>query len=141
MLSPGAKTGASELVLRHRTNSVAPVIDEGVAALLLTALPVTVAAELKNSLPASIADAATSDVFGRACRSRCSARREVCAGRGWGRPMAKLPSAAAGSRLRPSGDRLGRAVRQVELKAHRVAIVRIGGAETDRNSSCDPEVR
>src|ERR1700720_1994875 len=63
MVSPAAKLEASESVLAAPDNSVAPVIGAGIAALLLTALPVAVPAELKKSLPASNADAATSEVL------------------------------------------------------------------------------
>src|ERR1700681_2918260 len=63
MVSPAAKLVASESVLAAPDNSVAPVIGAGVAALLLTTLPVAVPAVLKKSLPASTADAATSEVL------------------------------------------------------------------------------
>src|ERR1700724_4437922 len=65
MVSPAVKLEASESVLAAPDSSVAPVIGAGIAALLLTTLPVAVPAELKKSLPAAIADAATSDVAAR----------------------------------------------------------------------------
>ena len=91
MLSPGAKLAPSELVFGPPDNSVAPVMGEAVAALLLTALPVTVAAELKKSLPASIADAATSEVFASVPTAVFSAAFRLAAVAVGVVPIAKLP--------------------------------------------------
>ena len=62
MVSPAAKSVASESVPAAPDNSVAPVIGAGTVSLLLTALPVIVADGLKKLSDAWIADAATSEV-------------------------------------------------------------------------------
>ena len=72
-------------------NSVAPLIDEAGAALLVTPLPVTVAAELKKSLPAWIADAATSEVLASVPIAVVSAAFRLAAVAAGVVPMAKLP--------------------------------------------------
>src|SRR5579863_997444 len=63
MVSPGTKLVESESVLAAPDNSVAPVIGAGVAALLLTTLPVAVPDGSKKSCPASTAEASTSVVL------------------------------------------------------------------------------
>src|SRR6266852_3432759 len=62
MVSPAAKSVASESVVAAPDSSVAPVMGAGVAALLLTTLPPVVADRLKKLSDAAIAEAATSDV-------------------------------------------------------------------------------
>src|ERR1700686_4411766 len=91
MLSPGAKLVASESVPAPPDNSVVPLIDAGGTALLVTALPVTVAAELKKSLPAAIADAATSDVLASVRIAWVSVDVRLAAVAAGVVPMAKLP--------------------------------------------------
>src|ERR1700681_4741606 len=58
MVSPAAKLVPSESVPAAPDNSVAPVTGAGIAALLLTTLPVAVPAELKKLSDAATADAA-----------------------------------------------------------------------------------
>ena len=91
MVSPGAKLVPSEFVPAPPDNSVAPLIDDGGAALLVTPLPVTVAAELKKSLPAWIADAATSEVLASVPIAVVSAAFRLAAVAVGVAPMAKLP--------------------------------------------------
>src|SRR5258708_22370642 len=62
MVSPAAKSVASESVVAAPDSSVAPVMGAGVAALLLTTPPAIVADGLKKLSDAVIAEAATSDV-------------------------------------------------------------------------------
>src|SRR5450432_173393 len=91
IVSPGAKLAASESVLAGPDNSVAPLIDAGGAALLSTAVPATVPAELKKSLPASTADAATSEVLASVPIAEVSAAFRLAAVIVEVAPIAKLP--------------------------------------------------
>jgi len=70
---------------------VAPVIDAGIAALLLTTLPVAVPAELKKSLPAANADAATSEVLASFPIAAFNAAYRLAAVTVEFTPIAKLP--------------------------------------------------
>src|SRR5450631_2786309 len=91
MVSPAAKLVASESVLAAPDNSVAPVIGAGIAALLLTTLPVAVPAESKKLSPAAIAEAATSDVLARVPIDDVSAALRLAAVAVGVAPIAKLP--------------------------------------------------
>src|SRR3984893_9328946 len=95
MVSPTEKLLDSELVPAAPDNSVAPLIDAGVAALLLAALPATVPAELKKSLPAATAEAATSDVLANVPIAVVSAAFRLAAVIVEVAPMAKLPDGAS----------------------------------------------
>src|ERR1700682_2527918 len=92
MVSPAVKLEASESVLAAPDNSVAPVIGAGIAALLLTTLPVAVPAELKKSLPAATADAGTSEVLASVPIAVFSAALRLAAVTVEVAPMAKLPT-------------------------------------------------
>src|SRR3981189_3136659 len=92
MVSPAAKLVASESVLAAPDNNVAPVIGAGIAALLLTTLPVAVPAGLKKSLPAATAEAATSDVFASFAIAAFSAALRLVAVADDDAPIAKLPT-------------------------------------------------
>src|SRR4051795_1278229 len=92
MLSPGAKFVIRESVLTAPDSSVAPVIGAGTVALLLTTPPAAVPVVLKKSLPASIADAATSDVLASLPIALFSAALSAVAVRVGVAPMAKLPA-------------------------------------------------
>src|ERR1019366_6820090 len=92
MVSPAAKLVVSESVLAAPDNSVAPVIGAGIAALLLTTLPVAVPAVLKKLSDAATADAATSDVLASAVIAVFSAAFRLAAVAVEVRPMAKLPT-------------------------------------------------
>ena len=92
MVSPAAKLVASESVPAAPDNAVAPVIGAGTAAWLLTTLPVAVPAVLKKSLPASIAEAATSDVLASVPIAVLSAAFRLAAVAVEVAPMAKLPA-------------------------------------------------
>src|SRR5260221_12951984 len=89
---PAANLVVSESVLAAPDNSVAPVIGAGIAALLLTTLPVAVPAGPKKSLPAAIADAATSDVLASVPIAVFSAALRLAAVAVEVAPMAKLPT-------------------------------------------------
>ena len=73
-------------------NAVAPVIGAGTAALLLTTLPVAVPVVLKKSLPASMAEAATSVVLASVEIALVSAVLRLAAVAVEVAPMAKLPA-------------------------------------------------
>src|SRR5665213_3029579 len=63
ILSPEAKLVVSEFVPAAPANSVVPVTGTGAVAWLVFAVPIAALAEPKKSLPASAAEAATSDVL------------------------------------------------------------------------------
>src|SRR5437899_1674769 len=92
MVLPGAKLAASESEAALPDNCVAPVIAAGGDAWLVTPPPDTVAAELKKSLPAAIADAATSDVLASVPIAVVSAAFRLAAVAAGVAPMAKLPA-------------------------------------------------
>src|SRR5258708_17486378 len=99
MVSPAAKFVFSGSVPAAPDNSVAPVIGAGTAALLLTTLPVAVPAELKKSLPAATADAATSEVLASVPIAMFSAALRLAAVSVAVAPRAKLPTGGRAARL------------------------------------------
>src|SRR5215212_2555165 len=88
---PTAKLVVSESEGAAPDSNVAPVIGAGGAAWLLTALPVTVPVVLKKLLPASMADAATSEVLASFPIAVFSAAFRLVAVAVEVAPMAKLP--------------------------------------------------
>ena len=92
MVLPGAKPDASELVPAAPDNSVAPVIGTGAVAWLVFAVPIAALAEPKKSLPASTAEAATSDVLAMVPIAVFSAAFKLALVRAGVVPMVKPPT-------------------------------------------------
>src|SRR5436309_14764902 len=92
MVSPTTKSAASESLGDGPDSSVAPVIGAAGKALLLATLPVAVPVVLKKSLPASSADAATSDVLASLPMALFKAVLRLAAVAVEVRPIAKLPA-------------------------------------------------
>ena len=93
MVSPAAKSAASEFVAAAPDNSVAPVIGAGTAALLLTTPPAIVADELKKLSDALIADAATSEVSASFFTDEVSAACKFTVVAAVSTPIWKVPAA------------------------------------------------
>src|SRR5215210_904384 len=94
MVSPTPKLVVSEFVATAPDSSVAPVIGAAGVALLLTTMPVAVPVVLKKSLPASMADAATSEVLASLPIAVLSAALRLAAVAVEVKPIAKLPAGA-----------------------------------------------
>src|SRR4051794_25191564 len=92
MVSLTAKLAPSESVPAAPDNKVAPLIGPGTVAWLLTTLPVAVPVVLKKSLPACIADAATSEVLASVPIAVLSAALRLAAVATVSIPIAKLPA-------------------------------------------------
>src|SRR5258705_473182 len=94
MVSPTPKLLPSESVPAAPDNAVAAVMGAGTVAWLLTTLPAAVPVVLKKSLPACIADAATSDVLANVPIALFNAVVRLAAVAVVSTPMAKLPAGA-----------------------------------------------
>src|SRR5882672_317704 len=92
MVSPAAKSVASESVVAAPDSSVAPVMGAGVAALLLTTPPAIVADGLKKLSDAAIADAATSEVSERVLIDAVSAACKFSVVAAVSTPIANVPA-------------------------------------------------
>ena len=91
MVSP-ARNWSPANWCRAPDKAVAPVIGAGIAAWLLATLPTAIEDELKKSLPASIADAATSEVLASEPIAVVKAAFRLAAVAVEVAPMAKLPA-------------------------------------------------
>ena len=122
MVSPAAKSVASESVAAAPESSVAPVIGAGTAALLLTALPPIVADGLKKSSEAWMADAATSAVSPSVWIEDVSAACKLAVVATVSTPIANEPAGTGVAVVGRQRDRLGGAVRQREIERDLVTL-------------------